>query len=164
MIARNIAILSFLFGLCSPCRCENLLIEKAYPSLNMQGNTYPSACVFDERRSLKESLRSLKYPDEKKAWKIVEMVLCGPSNRITRSYLEHHISKNLRNEEVTGKWRSQIFSLTKAWNAALRADLNDRKSLGISLQYFSNEACVKELTLEYDKNKWMIYKISEVCD
>ena len=139
-------------------------MEKPYPSLNMQGNTYPSACVFEERKLLRKSLRSLKYPDEKKAWEIVEVILCAPSNRATRSYLEHHISKNLRREEVADKWRSKIFALTKAWSVTLRPDVNVRNNIEIGFQYFSNEACVREIALEYDKNKWMIYKISEACD
>jgi hypothetical protein len=139
-------------------------MEKPYPPLNMQGSIYPSTCVFEERTTLRRSLRSLKCPDEEKAWKIIEMILCAPSNKTTRSYLEKHISNKLKNKYSASERSEKIFAFTKAWDATLGADLSVRNNIGISLLYFSNEACVKEFALEYDKNKWMIYKISEVCD
>ena len=130
----------------------------------MQGSIYPSACAFDEKRLLRKSLRSLKFPDEEIAWKIVETILCAPNNKSNRSYLESHISNELKNEKFAGERIGKIFALTKAWDATLHPDVSDRKSIGISLFYFSNEACVKEIGLEYDKNKWMLNKISELCD
>lgn len=78
---RDIVTLSCWLGFCTPCYCEKLLIKKPYPSLSMQGNIYSSTCVFEERKLLRKSLRELKCPDEEKAWKIVEMILCAPSNK-----------------------------------------------------------------------------------
>ena len=164
LIRKDIAILLCWLGFCSPCRCDDLLIEKPYPSLNMQGSIYPSACIFDEKTSLRNYLRSLKYPDEEKAWKIVEMILCAPNNKANRSYLESHVANRLKNEKFAGERIGKIFALTKAWDATLLPDVSDRKSIEISLLYFSNEACVKNIRLKYNKNKWMLNKISEVCD
>lgn len=113
---------------------------------------------------MRSSLRSLKYPDEEQVWKIVEVILCGSSNKINRLYLESDISNALKNEEFAGGRRNELFALAKAWSATLTTDSSDRKGLGIKLQYFSNETCVRKHGLEYVRNKCMLYMIFEVCD
>lgn len=163
-IRRDIAIILLLIGFCFPCRCENLLRGKDYPSLEMQRDFYPNACISNERKSLRRSLRSHKYPDEEQAWKLIEMILCESSNKANRSYLDSHISLKLRSEKYKGDGKNKIFALTKAWSANLDTDLGDGKNIEVNLRYFSNEACIRDVGLKYDKNKWMLYRISEECD
>ena len=92
------------------------------------------------------------------------MILCESSNKANRSYLDSHISLKLRSEKYKGDGKNKIFALTKAWSANLDTDLGDGKNIEVNLRYFSNEACIRDVGLKYDKNKWMLYRISEECD
>jgi hypothetical protein len=160
----------FLFSISTPLFCQ-----EEYPSLIMQGGTYLNACLNNEKAELKKNVLKLKWPNQDKAWKLIETVLCANNNEISRSYISDLVPNKLRRKDLTDakpkimfvrkneELINKLLALRNAWSPNVRKHETNLYQ-GIVLQYFSNEACVKELTLRHVKDKWKLYEISETCD
>jgi hypothetical protein len=142
----------------------------------MQGEIYLNACLDDEKNILKRNIRELRYPDEEKAWKLIDTVLCADNNELSRSYVKNLIPGKLRKADLTGvkpKIKlvpknevliNKLLASGKAWSPSVQINEAKLNESGIVLQYFANEACVKELKIKHIVNKWILYEISETCD
>jgi hypothetical protein len=161
----------FLFFYSGPIFCQ----EK-YPSLKMQGEIYLNACLEDKKTMLKKNMLELKYPDEEKAWKLIDTILCADNNEISRSYVKNLIPDKLRKADLTGvkpkikllqkneDLINKLLASGKAWNPSVQINEDKINEKEIVLQYFANEACVKGLKIKHMVNKWILYEISEACD
>lgn len=53
----------------------------------------------------------------------------------------------------------EVMATAHAWGVSVRM-----RNGNFSLQYYGNEACVKEVIFKNVKSKWMIYEMGEACD
>jgi hypothetical protein len=143
-----------------------------YPSLLMHGEKYASACAQLERKGLKGQLFNKNIRNAEQAWRVFEVLLCGPDDNFSRNYIKSVISRNTRKKSgSTGdnpkskmiprsdELVRQIMAGGKAWDANIDADPD-----GVTLQYFANEACVKGVRLGEVNSRWAIVEVSEACD
>jgi hypothetical protein len=151
---------------------SGLCAATEYQSLSMQGESYPNACSAEGKKSVRDVLLKNEVQNSSQALKVVDAMLCLPNDDKNRSYLESVTPQMVRKTvESTGdkpaftmvprtdELVSGLVAAGKAWNVTIR--LESRK---LVIQYFSNEACVKERTLFYVNSKWSVYELSEACD
>lgn len=175
MIKNSSIYLVFIFLLLSSYS-ELLFCQEKHPSLTMQGETYLNACLDDEKNMLKRDLQELRYPDEEKAWKLIDTILCADNNEFSRSYIKNLILDKLRREDSTGtKPRiklmpknddviNKVLASGKAWSPSVRISEVNVNQKEIVLRYFPNEACIKDIKIRHVKNKWILYEVAEACD
>ena len=53
----------------------------------------------------------------------------------------------------------RLIAARETWNARVREEYGK-----IILQYFADEACVKEVTLQYVESAWLRHGLGEACD
>jgi hypothetical protein len=157
---------------CSAFSCSASSATNEYTNLSIHGESYPNVCAPAEKKNLQETLLASQVTDVAQAWLAVEAILCAPNNDTNRSYVETLVPRTVRKTvESTGDKpafkmvaRSEVLvrglmAAGKAWDANIRTEPGK-----ITLQYFANEACVKERILTYVNFKWSVYAIGEACD
>jgi hypothetical protein len=143
-----------------------------YPPLPVHGVNYPNACNQGEKTRLQAALIDAKLQDEPQLWRAIETLLCASSNATNRSYVKSLIPPKIRKVEDSEEDKPVIRMVTvseelitdlmaggNAWLANIH--LGSGK---VSFDYFSNEACVKEVTLEFTQSRWYVRQISAACD
>jgi len=143
----------------------------AYPALEMNGLQYPNACSKPEQARLRNSI-SGGVNDTPGLWRAVNAILCAPRTGPERIYLTSLFPKRVKQEsEDTGQEPSvafvqrsdalidRVMAAGEAWDAEVRGGADTAV-----VQYFANEACVKNVTLAYRQAKWRVGGIGEACD
>jgi hypothetical protein len=161
-----------VYFFCSAFSCSALSAANEYPELSIQGENYPNACAPAEKEYLHDTLLASKVENPAQAWRAIDAILCAPNNDTNRSYVETLVPRTVRKtvestgDKPTFKMVARSEALARGLMAAGKAwDANIRTEPGkITLQYFANEACVKERTLTYVNFKWSVYAIGEACD
>jgi hypothetical protein len=152
--------------------CITSAYAEKYPVLSMQGEEYVSACEQEERKALRDQLLNARNQGAMQVWRVVEVLLCAPDDNFNRAFIKSLIPGNVRRKfDSTGdhpkikiiprsdRLASQIMANGKAWDVGINFDSNE-----VTLQYFANEACVKEVRLRNSGSRWIIYEVSEACD
>lgn len=143
-----------------------------YPALNMHGLRYENACAPGEKASMRLEIAKRNLPDARKLQSAVEFVLCASLNNrnAKRMYrlLDTVVSTS---DEGTGQDTlvdklpkakvdfADVMAEGNAWDVNLDLTNGD-----VTLQYFSNEACVESRKLRHSKDRWLIYEIGGACD
>ena len=173
MIFRSVTVyLSLWLGLCAAGHAADRTAGHVpAPSQSIQGTVYPSACAPKQQRALRQALAGAHPRDEQAAWTLVETALCAPADAATSSYLDAHVPRRIEqidsdldveSKSVLRKDRALLATLAtagQAWDASL-----DASTEGMTLQYYWNEACIRWLTFEYAKGKWMLRQLRSACD
>jgi hypothetical protein len=134
-------------------------------NLRVQGEEYTSACVPQNKTSLKRQLTE-------DAWRLVETLLCEKKSTNSKAYLATHIGKTIkyaltetgstnqtRKTAVNAALIDSLLSEGAAWDAELTIGKTE-----IILKFMPNEACVRSRTLQLSKNIWKITGLGEACD
>lgn len=169
-VLRSTIALAALASLSLSCSADTIPVK--YPALQMHGETYQSACMPEHLSKLKAALLKEPVNETDQLWRAVRTMLCAPKDRVSRRLVKSLLpSKVRRTTESTGdEPRSKLIARTdglidkmlaegKVWNACIRS-IDE----GITLQYFSNEACVESRKLKWANNKWSIVQIGSACD
>jgi len=143
-----------------------------YPALEIHGFLYPNACAANVRVELQNSLLKLDIKEADKAWQIIDALICAPRNESTRNAVRVVMAKRIKEDFAsTGDLPSfemvvpnaqiieRVIRDGEAWKAQVR-----KESDNVIVQYFVDEACVRDVTLRYFKSKWLIYGIGMACD
>lgn len=162
----------FLVGALSVFWCPTLASAEQYPDLIMHGESYPNICKPSEREAFSHIILNSDATDIEGAWRAISTILCSPRSKVGRSYIDgllpkivrKHLSSTGDKDVVKKVARSdalidEIMAEGKAWNVELRTEPKQ-----ITLQYFENEACLREVVLSRGSGKWLISEISEACD
>jgi hypothetical protein len=152
--------------------CHAIDATEEYPTLRIQGEEYSNACAAVPKNHLLDTLLAGKVQDAAQAWRAVDAMLCVPDNDTNRSFIKTLVPEKVHEAvEATGdkpsfRMVARSESLVRglmaagvAWGANIRTE-----SGKVVLQYFANEACVKERTLIYSNFKWSVYEVGEACD
>jgi hypothetical protein len=137
----------------------------------MHGDVYANSCNNSNLEKLKKSLEA-KFGFDPKLSAIIEIILCGEKNSVNRNNVGALLSKSLRvetggvGEETTleivvpnNETIDMMLAEGRAWNTFLKKDMED-----LRMQYFVNEACIKEVIFRKIREKWFIVEIGEYCD
>lgn len=120
--------------------------------------------MSDIRRNIVLNNRSLQNT--------IEFILCSDQNLDNTKRMTNLISEvvvisyeGTAEDKITSETKKDIdlaktiMAGGRAWDATLIFDEGD-----VELQYFSNETCVKSMTLRYHKSSWLVHEIGEACD
>lgn len=162
----------FVASLILSTSCPALNASVSYPSLSMHGNTYQNACAPDQLARLQNALSQTSVRESRAAWVAVKTLLCADNKGAARLAVKSLLAPNVRRVfEATGDSpRSELVARTDALVDEMFAERNawdasvEIANGKLSLQYFSNEACVRSRTLTFSKKQWSISEIGEACD
>jgi hypothetical protein len=145
--------------------------QGAYPKLTMQGDVYVNSCEKSELDDMKKELQE-NFENWHEVSNAAEIVLCSDRNSESINSINKILPKLLRLDvggvgeksivrvvKPTQKEIDTIFAERHAWGASVKKDLGD-----LRLQYFSDEACTKEVIFRLSEGKWRIFEIGEYCD
>ncbi|MDN4059472.1 hypothetical protein QPK31_14695 [Massilia sp. YIM B02769] len=145
---------------------------KAYRPLKVEGFLYPNACLIDERKNVESSVLKLGVKEASEAWRIIDLLTCAPRNDSTRKSVTSLMATKLRVDfSSTGDQPSaevvapsaqiveRVIRAGEAWSPQVREESGD-----VIVQYFVDEACVRDVTLKYRKSTWLIHGIGMACD
>lgn len=103
---------------------------------------------------------------------MVEAVLCARDDKDSRQRMLSHTASRIRVGQPSGEEKpvfkivkrseqlvAELMAKGRAWDATLRAE-----GTQLVLQYFADEACVKDVTLAYRGSRWQVVETSEACD
>jgi len=146
--------------------------SEQYPALEIHGFLYSNACAANVRIELQNSLLKLGIKEADKAWQIIDTLICAPRNESTRSTIRAVMAKRIKEDFAsTGDLPSfemvvpdaqiieRVMRDGEAWKAQVRKETDN-----VIVQYFVDEACVRDVTLRYYNSKWLIYGIGMACD
>jgi hypothetical protein len=147
-------------------------VNPRYPKLIMHGNSYNNSCAPVQRKELMRKIEKNVLLDKVILQAVVDLILCGsdtPQNttKIAASIAEVVTTnyEGTAEERIIGKTSDKIevakdlMAKGRAWSSTLQ--FNDDE---VTLQFFSNEACVESVKLRHSKNLWVVYEIGEACD
>lgn len=159
---------SLCAALCALALSGLACAEKAAPAmrtLNIQGETYASACTEQNKTLLRTQLPA-------DAWTLVETLLCEKKSTASHAYITGHIGKTVKYASsstggpdatkktvVNAELIDTLMSEGAAWDAGLSLGKNE-----IVVKYMPNEACVHSRTLQLSKGTWKIIALGEACD
>jgi hypothetical protein len=143
-----------------------------YPSLIMHGESYVNACAPFEKSRLRIALLKSTVKNAEKAWEAVNALLCSPLSIKSRTYIaglvgdtvKEHVDSTGSEPTVSTVGLSNdlveaIMAKGSAWDVTLRTETR-----GLTVQYFKDEACVQEINLVLNKQRWVINEIGQACD
>jgi len=144
--------------------------DSRHPNLTMHGNSYPNSCAPHQRKNLVREIEGGSLPDWKKLQKAIDAILCkSPSSNkevlsiiddvVIMSYEGTAEEKVIRKSSDKMEILDQIMAEGKAWNARLRIGTEE-----VTLQYFSNEACIESVKFHHSRGAWLISGIGGACD
>lgn len=135
----------------------------------VQGSEYPEACSEHEWNPMAGQLRSIAgdhAPQELVS--LAKTYMCGQGESARRFLLRFSPKMILSTYEGTGVEGTQelVFSkevlqpqAAEAWSASLQRDYS-----GVTVSFYSNEACMRYATFKPSKTNWLIFGIGEACD
>lgn len=158
--------------LCAGLQPQHSYAANEYKDLVIHSDTYPNSCEAAQKKLLKEELTKGKVLDPEQASRAIDLILCESDNAANRAQVLSLLRQKIRERtESTGEKpivqsvirnvtvASSLMAAGSAWNSSISA-----RQTRITLQYFTNEACLKSFALAYDKQKWSVYEIGQVCD
>lgn len=140
--------------------------------LGIQGQRYPNACMASQTADLKRMLFAGQAPDAMQAWHVIDLILCAPISHANQLAVKNSIKGRVeRLIESTGDKQVQKYvgaseALARqamaggqAWNAHIEVEART-----IALEYYSNEACIRTVKLEYTGAAWTLSELADACD
>jgi hypothetical protein len=144
--------------------------SQTWPSLTMADQTYPSVCEQATLTGLRQALKGFDETEE--LFRMAELILCGPLDASSKKQVRKIMGKSLREgswgplgtQEIRQVMSSdELVEYVMASGSAWNADVQNMDE-GPTVNYFSNEACVKSFTLKRVRSRWVLYQIGEACD
>lgn len=165
------AILPFLMTVFYLNKSHGADLRSAYPSLSMHGETYRNACEADLKNMLLTTIQA-RYREVAREFTVMKAILCAPKSKANKAYIKSKMSNSIRVGadataiestlkivRVDDELIDDMMAEAHAWGVSVRM-----RDGNFSLQYFENEACVKEVVFKKRKSKWVIYEVGQACD
>lgn len=144
----------------------------SHPKMTMHGEIYENSCALKEKLKLMNSIRKNVMRDSRVLQTAIDLILCAPDTPQNTKKIISFIDKivvttyeGTGEEKVAEKSTAKIeiaediMAKGRAWSTTLQ--FNDDE---VTLQYFSNEACVESVKLRHSKKSWLVYEIGGACD
>ena len=138
----------------------------------MHGASYVNACAPYEKSRLRTALLKSAVKNAEKAWEAINALLCSKPSIKNRTYVaglvgdtvKEHVDSTGSGPTVSTVGSSNdlveaIMANGSAWDVTLRLETQS-----LTVQYFKDEACVQEINLVLNRQRWVINEIGQACD
>jgi hypothetical protein len=146
--------------------------NRSHSKLVMHGEGYENSCAPKEKLELMSDIQKNVKRDSRVLQTAIDLILCRSESHQNTKKVANFIDKVVTTtyegtgeDKVVGMARikmevaKEIMAKGRAWSTTLQ--YNDDE---VTLQYFSNEACVKSVKLRHSENSWLVYDIGGACD
>ncbi|QOY94568.1 hypothetical protein IM543_01175 [Massilia sp. UMI-21] len=144
----------------------------SFPIVTKNGNSNENSCSSRQKKELMNSIHKNVMRDSRVLQTAIDLILCAfdtPQNtRKITNFIDNVVTGIYEGtgeekvvERATAKTEIAKYIMAKgrAWSTTLQFSDDE-----VTLQYFSNEACVESVKLRHSENSWLVYEIGGACD
>ena len=163
---------ALLFACCTLVFAAPEAPQKKYEDLSVYGEVLPNACTPMAKKKQRAALDAAKVSAPDQAWKVITTLLCAENSASQQRYVQSILANKVHsNEEATGsepeittlkpsrELANSLLASGRAWDAKL-----EMRGDAFTLNYYSDEASIKGLTIKLVNAKWTVIAIDGATD
>lgn len=171
-ISANALIRAAALLLCVTSTCASAA-PKTFPPMRQGDQEYANTCSPKEKKLLRAALLDSKVPDQEKAWRLIDSLLCAEKTPANQRLIRNAMARKIKAKyDGTGQDTSfetitpsdEAAERLMAGGAAWQASFEPAESAGWQLSYWPDEATVSSYTIDYKKAKWIITGYGSASD